>query len=224
MLQAALPKTGEKFTIQENASSKCLFFDETQKDAWGDWALRAETCDPTAANLAAKFLWSYNDLTGTTGDNLEAEGWHGLGNQGRIPDLPNFCSSNCGSFWKSGHLIRGWTTQTTDPDARVKWVQDSSLTAVGTGGVAVKIATTDVSNAAGFWHYDSGTQQIQARNQEASNQAFTIRVRAQLDEEVQAAEDDDALDLAIAEEEAEADAMESVLAEAPAAEECLSVA
>eukprot|EP00741_Cyanophora_paradoxa_P000035 tig00000057_g33.t1 len=117
---AVLPKLGDKFTIQENASGKCLYFDETQKDAWGDWALKAATCDPKAANLEAKFLWTYNDLTGADGDNLESQGWHGIGNSNRIPDLPNFCSSNCGGMWPSGHLIRGWHTQTNDPDGRVK--------------------------------------------------------------------------------------------------------
>eukprot|EP00741_Cyanophora_paradoxa_P000036 tig00000057_g34.t1 len=107
---------------------------------------------------------------------------------------------------------------------RTSWVEDSSLVPVTDGGVAVKISTTDVSNAAGFWHYNSGAQQIEARNADGtSSQVFTVRVRL-LDDAAQAVdvEDDDAVDFA--EEEAEADAQEAVLIEAFAADECLPVA
>lgn len=85
-----------QFYFRLKRPCRCIFFDPSQKDTAGDWALRTEKCDPnsgarsrclpsprapderllsSSGDLDPKFLWSYSDMAGDAGDALEAKGW-----------------------------------------------------------------------------------------------------------------------------------------------------
>eukprot|EP00741_Cyanophora_paradoxa_P022215 tig00021438_g21445.t1 len=169
-----LPTTGEEFTIQENDTGKCIYFDYNSQDGAKDWLLRSETCDPTDSDLNPKFLWSYNPLSDA---GLESQGWRGLIQSNRIPDMPGIWYGG-DSQWGSGQPIRGYHTQTNDPDARVKWEPVSSAVSkpVVDGGVSVKINTSHVSGAPGYWALNSGANQVEAKNWTGEKQHFTVKV------------------------------------------------
>eukprot|EP00741_Cyanophora_paradoxa_P011972 tig00020572_g11568.t1 len=149
----ALPTAGQKFTLQEDWSKKCLFFDQTQQDMYGDWALRAEPCDPKSATLDPKFVWAYSPLPDA---NLEAQGYRGLVNQGRIPDMPGGWTGNVWQ-WNQGQLLRGYHTQTNDPDQRVLF---ENAAAMGDGGVRVNFGSAPVWGQSGYWAFDGADSSI----------------------------------------------------------------
>eukprot|EP00741_Cyanophora_paradoxa_P011973 tig00020572_g11569.t1 len=167
----ALPTAGEKFTLQEDSSKRCLFFDQTQRDAAGDWALRAEPCDPKSATLDPKFVWEYSKLPDA---NLEAQGFRGVVNQGRFPDLPNSWSGNVWQ-WSEGQLFRGYHTQTNDPDQRIGF---ENASAVGDGSVRVNIGTAPIWGKPGYWAFDGADSSIKAFPwTEGLVQTFVVTVR-----------------------------------------------
>eukprot|EP00741_Cyanophora_paradoxa_P022696 tig00021494_g21918.t1 len=188
-----------------------------------------------STKLDPKFLWSYDALPGTKGAELEAQGWHGLANQSRFPDLAGDYSPGNYEQWANKSKLLGHTTQTADPDMRVKFYKapDSEQPVVD-GGVAVRIGTAYVSNLPGFWSFDESNRNVGVAHWSAAktNQIFTVKDYApastaplpHLDADSQAADED--LLAAAEEEEAdpEVEAQEAVLSEAPAADECLPIA